>query len=96
MNDTRNIRNILRISYNRVFIGNIQAAGEVIDLTPCSELVFLECSWVPGENAQAAMRLRGINQKWPVRARTFALFNSVDERVAEVLTRRTKELLKIL
>jgi len=80
----------------RVFIGNIQAAGEVIDLTPCSELVFLECSWVPGENAQAAMRLRGINQKWPVRARTFALFNSVDERVAEVLTRRTKELLKIL
>lgn len=80
----------------RVFIGNIQAAGEAIDLTPCSELVFLECSWVPGENAQAAMRLRGINQILPVRARVFALYNSVDERVAEVLSRRTKELLKIL
>jgi SWI/SNF-related matrix-associated actin-dependent regulator of chromatin subfamily A-like protein 1 len=79
----------------RVFIGNIQAAGEAIDLTPCSEIVYLESSWVPGENAQAAMRLRGVNQKWPVRARVFALFNSVDERVSEVLTRRTKELLKI-
>lgn len=80
----------------RIFIGNIQAAGEAIDLTPCSEIVYLESSWVPGENAQAAMRLRGVNQKWPVRARIFALFNSVDERVAEVLTRRTKEILKIL
>ncbi len=79
----------------RIFIGNIQAAGEAIDLTPCSEVVYLESSWVPGENAQSAMRLRGVNQKWPVRARVFALFNSVDERVSEVLIRRTKELLKV-
>ena len=80
----------------RVFIGNLIAAGVGIDLTPCTECVLLECSFVPGDNAQAIKRLQGVNQKFPVRVRVFSLFNSSDERISEVLTRKMKELAKIL
>jgi SWI/SNF-related matrix-associated actin-dependent regulator 1 of chromatin subfamily A len=80
----------------RVFVGNLVAAGVGIDLTPCTECVLLECSYVPGDNAQAVKRLQGINQKLPVRVRVFSLFGSSDERVSEALLRKTRELSKIL
>ena len=80
----------------RVFAGNLIAAGVGIDLTPCAECALLECSFVPGDNAQAVKRLQGVNQKLPVRVRVFSLFKSSDERVTEVLVRKTKELEKIL
>ena len=79
----------------RVFVGNLVAAGVGIDLAHCSECVFLECSFVPGDNDQAVKRLQGVNQKNPVHVRTFSLFGSVDERINEVLIRKTKELAKI-
>jgi SWI/SNF-related matrix-associated actin-dependent regulator 1 of chromatin subfamily A len=80
----------------RVFIGNLIAAGVGIDLTPCTECALLECSYVPGDNAQAVKRLQGVNQKAPVRVRVFSLFKSADERVSEALVRKVKELAKIL
>ena len=80
----------------RVFIGNLIAAGVGIDLTPCTECALLECSFVPGDNSQAVKRLQGVNQKLPVRVRVFSLFGSSDERISEVLIRKTKELSKIL
>lgn len=80
----------------RVFIGNLIAAGVGIDLTPCTECALLECSFVPGDNAQAVKRLQGVNQKLPVRVRVFSLFKSSDERISEVLIRKTKELARIL
>lgn len=79
-----------------VFIGNLVAAGVGIDLAHCSECVFLECSFVPGENNQAVKRLQGVNQKNSVRVRVFSLFNSVDEHVSEILVRKLRELAKIL
>jgi SWI/SNF-related matrix-associated actin-dependent regulator of chromatin subfamily A-like protein 1 len=80
----------------RVFVGNLIAAGVGIDLTPCTECALLECSFVPGDNAQAVKRLQGVNQKLPVRVRVFSLFKSSDERISEVLIRKTRELAKIL
>jgi SNF2 family DNA or RNA helicase len=80
----------------RVFVGNLVAAGVGIDLAHCSECVLLECSFVPGDNQQAVARLQGVNQKNSVRVRVFSLFNSVDERISEVLVRKTRELSKIL
>ena len=58
--------------------------------------ILIEESWVPSQNAQAVMRLCRIGQKNPVRARVFSLFGSVDERVTDVLTDKTRELAKIL
>ncbi len=76
----------------RVLIGNIQAAGVAIDLSVAHEVAFVEASWVPGENAQAAMRVHHVHQKEPVRVRFFSLADSVDERVQTILRRKTRDL----
>lgn len=82
----------------RLFLGNIDAAGTGVDglQNVCDECLFVEQSWVPSQNAQAVMRLCRIGQKNPVRARVFSLYGSVDERVQDVLTDKTRELAKIL
>lgn len=79
----------------RVFLGNLVAAGSGITLTASCEVVFLEQSWVPAENAQAAMRCHRIGQTRPVRVRVFSLADSVDEVVQDTLVRKARELSKI-
>lgn len=82
----------------RLIIGNIAAMGTGVDglQNVCDEAIFCEQDWVPSSNAQAIMRLCRIGQKNPVRARVFSLYNSVDEHVQDVLTRKMRELAKIL
>ena len=82
----------------RLIIGNIAAMGTGVDglQNVCDEAIFCELDWVPSANAQAIMRLCRIGQKKPVRARVFSLYNSVDEHVQDTLTRKVKELSKIL
>lgn len=81
----------------RVFIGQIVAAGVGIDglQKQCCEVAFAEMDWVPGNNAQAAMRVHRIGQTRPVRVRMFELDGSVDLQVAETLRRKVQELSKI-
>lgn len=79
----------------RVFIGNILAAGTGITLTAAHNVLFVEQDWVPGNNAQAAMRCHRIGQDKPVLVRFCGLVDSFDERVAEVLRRKTKQLADI-
>lgn len=80
----------------RVFIGQIVAAGTGINLTAASEVAFLESSWVPAENAQAAMRCHRLPQKHKVRVRTFTCAGSVDEDVMRVVFQKTREIAKII
>ena len=80
----------------RLFIGNIIAAGTGINLQNCHEICLLEQSWTPAENFQAVSRAHRLGSKNPVRARIFSLYNSVDEHVQDTLTRKMKELAKIL
>ena len=79
----------------RVFLGNILAAGVAITLTAASECAFVECSWVPSDNAQAAMRIHRIGQTRPVRVRMFGLAGTTDEKVTRVLKRKTKDLVDL-
>lgn len=91
-------KNIDRFMNNpkcRVFIGNIQAAGTGITLTSASEVVFLESSWVPADNAQAMMRCHRIGQKNHVRVRMFSCAGSVDEDVMKTLVIKSRELSKV-
>ena len=80
----------------KIFIANITAGGTGINLQHCSNLCFLEQSWTPSDNLQAVMRCHRLGSKNPVRVKIFALHNSVDERVSDVLLRKTRELAKIL
>jgi SWI/SNF-related matrix-associated actin-dependent regulator 1 of chromatin subfamily A len=88
----KNIDRFQKDKRYRVFIGNIMAAGTAITLTAAHQVVFVEQDWVPGNNAQAAMRCHRIGQKNPVTVRFIGLADSLDERVAQVLKRKTREL----
>lgn len=79
----------------RVFIGNIQAAGTGLTLTAASDMIFLEQSWVPAENAQAAMRIHRIGQKNGCLVRYAMLADSIDEAVQRVLARKSSDISNI-
>lgn len=72
----------------KVFIGQIVAAGEAIDLSRSAELIFVEPSFVPKDMSQAALRITNINQKRTPRVRVAMLENSIDEAIASILTRK--------
>lgn len=82
-------------STTRVFIGQIQAAGTGITLTAASDIVFLEQSWTPANNAQAAMRIHRIGQNNACLVRTALLPGSVDELVQKTLLRKTEDLVAL-
>jgi SWI/SNF-related matrix-associated actin-dependent regulator 1 of chromatin subfamily A len=73
----------------RVFVGNMDSAGEAIDLSVADELVMVESSWVPGVNDQACMRVVNLAKKRPTLARFALLAGSYDERVAEACAAKT-------
>lgn len=91
----RNIDSFQKNKAKRVFIGNIQAAGTAITLTAANQVMFVEQDWVPGNNAQAAMRCHRIGQTKPVNVRFVGIADSIDEKISHILRRKTAELTKI-
>jgi len=72
---------------HRVFLGQIQAAGEAIDLSSAAELWFVETSFTPKDQAQAAMRITNINQKRNTYVKVCCIEGSIDEAVQGALMR---------
>lgn len=72
----------------RVFVGQIAAAGVGLTLTAASDLVFLEMSWSPEDNRQAAMRVHRIGQSEPVLVRYATLAGSIDGAVQRTLRQK--------
>ncbi len=79
----------------RVFVGNIQAAGTAITLVgpkcKCSDVVFVESSWTPMDNAQAACRVHRIGQKDGVVARMLSASGTIDDLINGLLVRKARE-----
>ncbi len=69
----------------RVFIGNIQACGVGFTLTKATRVIFVEFSWVDGENTQASDRAHRIGQKSSVLVQYVVLKDSIDRKRMEVL-----------
>jgi SWI/SNF-related matrix-associated actin-dependent regulator 1 of chromatin subfamily A len=76
----------------RVFIGQIQAAGTGITLTAASDVLFVESSWVPAENQQAAMRIHRIGQRNACLVRVATLAGSIDEDIAKACVRKMNDI----
>lgn len=79
----------------RVFLGNLQAAGTGLTLTAACDMVFAEYSWVPAENQQAAMRIHRIGQKNSVLIRYACVAGSLDERIADVVRRKSADIKQV-
>lgn len=72
----------------RVFLGQILAAGEAIDLSAACELIFVESSFVPKDMGQAALRITNHSQARQPRVRVAALEGSIDEALQAILVRK--------
>lgn len=72
----------------RVFCAQQSAAGIAINLTAAREVVLVEPAWSPDDNAQAIARIHRIGQDHPCRARIFAVADTLDEAIMEVVARK--------
>lgn len=80
----------------RCFIGQITAAGVGITLTRASDLLFVESSWVPAENEQAAQRIHRIGQTEPCLVRYATLAGSIDEDIQRACMRKMESIEKVV
>lgn len=79
----------------KIFFGQIQAAGTGITLTAASDMLFVESSWVPAENEQAAMRIHRIGQRNACLVRFAMLAGSIDERIQRAVMRKSADIAKL-
>lgn len=75
---------------HRVFLGNIQACGVGFTLTKATRVLFIEFSWVDGENSQAADRAHRIGQNQTVQVQYVVLKDSFDRKRMELLLNKRR------
>lgn len=82
----------------RVFIGQIQAAGEGIDglQSVCHNILFVESSWVPAEISQAIARLWRLGQSKAVLVRFLIWAGSVEEHMMRVALDKVQTIREIV
>src|SRR5690606_36049177 len=73
---------------HRVFNGNIQACGVGFTLTKATRVLFVEFSWVDGDNQQASDRAHRIGQNQSVLVQYVVLKDSFDRTHMEVLLKK--------
>lgn len=82
----------------KVFIGQIDAAGEGIDglQNVCHNALFVEWSWTPGLIEQACKRLHRIGQEKPVLFRFLVWANTIEEHQMRVALDKVKIIREVL
>lgn len=80
----------------RVVVANIKAASTGLTLVgpnfACSDAFFVEASYTPGDNYQAACRIHRIGQHDAVLAQMFVASGTIDARIMSILARKTNDL----
>lgn len=80
----------------RVFLGQILAAGEAIDLSAASELIFVEMSFVPKDGKQMSLRITNHTQTRQTRVRVATLDGSIDDAIGSSLLRKWVSINEVL
>lgn len=80
----------------RVFVGNLQAAGEGLTLTAAHHVVIVEPSWVPGEIHQAADRCHRLTTKFPVTVDLLTVQGSIDARMLLRVLEKTETIDQVI
>ncbi len=92
------INDFVRKDHIRVFLGQIQAAGQGIDglQKVCSHVLFVELAWTPGEVEQAMKRVHRWGQKHPVLVQFLIWEGSIEEQMLKSIKRKEKNIKTIL
>lgn len=80
----------------RVFLAQIQAAGEAIDLSAAAVLWFVESSFVPAQMKQMSLRITNHCQTRQAFVRVCVLENSIDEALQAALLRKWTSIRKVI
>lgn len=80
----------------RVFVGQIVAAGEAIDLSAAATLWFVESSFQPAQMKQASLRVTNFGQTRQVVVRVCALEGSIDDALQTTLLRKWASIREVL
>ena len=78
----------------KVFLGQLEAVGAGNDMTVAADITLFESAWTPTRNAQGIMRCQGMAQTQNIRARFITLRGSIDEKVSDIVARRTRDMIK--
>lgn len=81
---------------NKVFVGNLIAAGTGLTLTKAHNVVFVESSWVPGQNEQAVDRAHRISQDKKVHAYFLTWYGSMDAQILRTSINKQKNINRIM
>jgi Superfamily II DNA/RNA helicases, SNF2 family len=80
----------------RIIIGNIQSLGTGWTLTSAYNVVYVESSWIPGENWQCADRAHRIGQNFKVMLHFLVVEGSLDARILSSAALKSQDITKIL
>ncbi len=80
----------------RLFLAQIEAAGEAIDLSAAAELWFAETSFSPKSMKQMAARISNVNQKRNTFVKVAYIEGSVDEAIQASLMRLWKSIKEVV
>lgn len=80
----------------RVFLAQIQAAGEAIDLSASAELMFVESSFVPKDMKQMSLRITNHTQQRQPVVRVAVLEGSIDEALETILLRKWSAIRQVM
>jgi SWI/SNF-related matrix-associated actin-dependent regulator of chromatin subfamily A-like protein 1 len=80
----------------RVFLGQIAAAGEAIDLSSSANLMFVETVFQPAQMRQMSLRVTNTGQRRNVLVRVATLAGSIDEALQEILLRKWTAINEVL
>lgn len=79
-----------------VFLAQIVAAGEAIDLSVADEMLCVETSTVPKDMKQVALRITNNQKTRLCRVRVASLAGSVDEPLQDILLRKWSSIRKVI
>lgn len=80
----------------RLFVGQIAAAGEGIDLFAASNVAFVEHPWTPGGLKQGEDRVHRIGQTLPVTCWNLVGSNTIDEEIAQSLEAKMQTMSEVI
>ena len=79
----------------RVMIAQIQTAGTAVDMSAADHALIVEASFTPGDNEQAANRLRNILKRRPCFVEFFSIAGGLDEKIHRILNRKSAGLCEL-